>query len=184
MNKNFIKRHKRVIKEIEIRKFFRLIGLKWLVVILMTTITGYELYYLETIIVLIVIYDFYITITKRTIIFKKIVDIVLIIISILNIIYVKSRLKNIPIPSVYVRTICGESPTSSIYNIHVYTLYILYLSLKYIFAILYIKSPPKENIILCINNNKKYPFCIPIFKLSLYIFKKIYVMYRLFAYLE
>ena len=86
MNKNFIKRHKRVIKEIEIRKFFRLIGLKWLVVILMTTITGYELYYLETIIVLIVIYDFYITITKRTIIFKKIVDIVLIIISILNII--------------------------------------------------------------------------------------------------
>ena len=52
----------------------------------MTTITGYELYYLETIIVLIVIYDFYITITKRTIIFKKIVDIVLIIISILNII--------------------------------------------------------------------------------------------------
>ena len=86
MNKNFIKRHKRVIKEIEIRKFFRLIGLKWLIVILMTTITGYELYYLETIIVLIVIYDFYITITKRTIIFKKIVDIVLIIISILNII--------------------------------------------------------------------------------------------------
>ena len=86
INKNFIKRHKRVIKEIEIRKFFRLIGLKWLIVILMTTITGYELYYLETIIVLIVIYDFYITITKRTIIFKKIVDIVLIIISILNII--------------------------------------------------------------------------------------------------
>ena len=84
MNKNFIKRHKRVIKEIEIRKFFRLIGLKWLIVILMTTITGYELYYLETIIVLIVIYDFYITITKRTIIFKKIVDIHLIIISILN----------------------------------------------------------------------------------------------------
>ena len=84
MNKNFIKRHKRVIKEIEIRKFFRLIGLKWLIVILMTTITGYELYCLETIIVLIVIYDFYITITKRTIIFKKIVDIHLIIISILN----------------------------------------------------------------------------------------------------
>ena len=84
MNKNFIKRHKRVIKEIEIRKFFRLIGLKWLIVILMTTITGYELYCLETIIVLIVIYDFYITITKITIIFKKIVDIHLIIISILN----------------------------------------------------------------------------------------------------
>ena len=86
LDKNLYKKHKRVIKEIEIRKFFRLIGLKWLIVILMTTITGYELYYLETIIVLIVIYDFYITITKRTIIFKKIVDVVLIIIFILNII--------------------------------------------------------------------------------------------------
>ena len=86
MNKNFIKRHKRIIKEIEINNLFRLLGLKWLIVILMTTITGYELYYLETIIVLIVIYDFYITITKRTIIFKKIVDVVLIIIFILNII--------------------------------------------------------------------------------------------------
>ena len=84
MNKNFIKRHKRVIKEIEIRKFFRLIGLKWLIVILMTTITGYELYCLETIIVLIVVYDFYITIRKKKSIFKKIVDIHLIIISILN----------------------------------------------------------------------------------------------------
>lgn len=86
MNKNFIKRHKRIIKEIEIRKFFRLLGLKWLIVILITVISGNDLYYLETIIVLIVIYDFYITITKRTIIFKKIVDVVLIIIFILNII--------------------------------------------------------------------------------------------------
>lgn len=86
MNKNFIKRHKRIIKEIEIRKFFRLLGLKWLIVILMTTITGYDLLYLETIIVLIVVYDFYITIKKKRIIFKKIVDMILIMISILNII--------------------------------------------------------------------------------------------------
>lgn len=86
MNKNFIKRHKRMKKELEINNLFRILSLKWLIVILMTTITGYELYYLETIIVLIVIYDFYITITKRTIIFKKIVDVVLIIIFILNII--------------------------------------------------------------------------------------------------
>lgn len=86
MNKNFIKRHKRMKKELEINNLFRLLGLKWLIVILMTTITGYELYYLETIIVLIIIYDFYITITKRTIIFKKIVDVILIIIFILNII--------------------------------------------------------------------------------------------------
>ena len=83
MNKNFIKRHKRVIKEIEIRKFFRLLGLKWLIVILITTISEFELY-LGTIVVVIVIYDFYITIRKKKIIFKKIVDIHLIIISILN----------------------------------------------------------------------------------------------------
>ena len=61
-------------------------GLKWLIVILITTITGNDLYYLETIIVLIIIYDFYITITKKRIIFKKIVDMILIMISILNII--------------------------------------------------------------------------------------------------
>ena len=84
LDKNLDKQHERIKKELEIRKLFRLLGLKWLIVILMTTITGYELYCLETIIVLIVIYDFYITITKRTIIFKKIVDIHLIIISILN----------------------------------------------------------------------------------------------------
>ena len=86
MNKNFIKRHKRIIKEIEIRKFFRLIGLKWLIVILITVISGNDLLYLETIIVLIVVYDFYITIKKKRIIFKKIVDMILIMISILNII--------------------------------------------------------------------------------------------------
>ena len=85
MDKNFKNRHKRVIKEIEIRKFFRLIGLKWLIVILMTTISEFELY-LGIIVCSIIIYDFYITITKRTIIFKKIVDVVLIIIFILNII--------------------------------------------------------------------------------------------------
>lgn len=85
MNKNFIKRHKRVIKELEIRNLFRLLGLKWLIVILITTISGYELY-LGTIVILIIIYDFYITITKRIIIFKKIVDVILIIIFILNII--------------------------------------------------------------------------------------------------
>lgn len=86
MDKNFKNRHKRMKKELEINNLFRILSLKWLIVILMTTITGYELYYLETIIVLIVIYDFYITITKRTIIFKKIVDVILIIIFILNII--------------------------------------------------------------------------------------------------
>lgn len=86
MNKNFIKRHKRIIKEIEIRKFFRLLGLKWLIVILITVISGNDLLYLETIIVLIVAYDFYITIKKKRIIFKKIVDMILIMISILNII--------------------------------------------------------------------------------------------------
>ena len=84
MDKNLKNRHKKMKRAMRINDLFRLIGLKWLIVILMTTITGYELYCLETIIVLIVIYDFYITITKRTIIFKKIVDIHLIIISILN----------------------------------------------------------------------------------------------------
>lgn len=86
MDKNLYKKHKRVIKELEINKLFRLLGLKWLIVILITTITGNDLYYLETIIVLIIIYDFYITITKKRIIFKKIVDMILIMISILNII--------------------------------------------------------------------------------------------------
>lgn len=85
MNKNFIKRHKRVIKELQIRNLFRLLGLKWLIVILITAISEYELY-LGTIVILIIIYDFYITIKKKAIIFKKIIDIVLIIISILNII--------------------------------------------------------------------------------------------------
>lgn len=83
MDKNFIKRHRRVIKEFEINKLFRLLGLKWLIVILITAISGYELY-LGTIVVLIIIYDFYITIKKKEILFKKIIDIVLIII--LNII--------------------------------------------------------------------------------------------------
>ena len=86
MDKNLYKKHKRVIKELEINKLFRLLGLKWLIVILITTITGNDLYYLETNIVLIIIYDFYITITKKRIIFKKIVDMILIMISILNII--------------------------------------------------------------------------------------------------
>ena len=85
LDKNLDKQHKRVIKELEINKLFRLLGLKWLIVILITAISGYELY-LGTIVILIIIYDFYITITKKRIIFKKIVDIVLIIISILNII--------------------------------------------------------------------------------------------------
>ncbi len=83
MDKNFIKRHKRVIKEIEIRKFFRLLGLKWLIVILITTISEFELY-LGIIVCSIIIYDFYITIKKKEILFKKIIDVV--IISILNII--------------------------------------------------------------------------------------------------
>lgn len=85
LDKNLYKKHKRVIKEFEIRKLFRLLGLKWLIVILITAISGYELY-LGTIVVLIIIYDFYITIKKKAIIFKKIIDIVIIIISILNII--------------------------------------------------------------------------------------------------
>ena len=86
MDKNFKNRHKRVIKEIEINNLFRLLGLKWLIVILITTISEFELY-LGIIVCSIIIYDFYITITKRTIIFKKIVDVVLIIIFILNIIH-------------------------------------------------------------------------------------------------
>lgn len=86
MANNFKNRHERIKKELEINKLFRLLGLKWLIVILITTITGNDLYYLETIIVLIIIYDFYITITKKRIIFKKIVDMILIMISILNII--------------------------------------------------------------------------------------------------
>ena len=60
---------------------------KWLIVILITTITGNDLYYLETIIILIVVYDFYITIRKKKSIFKKIVDMILIMISVLNIIF-------------------------------------------------------------------------------------------------
>lgn len=83
MNKNFIKRHKRVIKELQIRNLFRLLGLKWLIVILITTISGYELY-LGTIVILIIIYDFYITIKKKGIVCKKIIYVVIILISILN----------------------------------------------------------------------------------------------------
>lgn len=85
MAKNFKNRHERIKKELEINNLFRLLGLKWLIVILITTISGNELS-LEVIVVLIIIYDFYITIKKKAIIFKKIIDIVLIIISILNII--------------------------------------------------------------------------------------------------
>ena len=84
MNKNLRNRHERIKKELEINKLFRLLGLKWLIVILITTITGND--FLGTIVVLIIIYDFYITITKKRIIFKKIVDMILIMISILNII--------------------------------------------------------------------------------------------------
>lgn len=72
-------------KELEINKLFRLLGLKWLIVILITAISEFELY-LGTIVILIIIYDFYITIKKKSSNFKKIIDIVLIIISILNII--------------------------------------------------------------------------------------------------
>jgi hypothetical protein len=86
LDKNLYKKHKRVIKELEINKLFRLLGLKWLIVILITVISGNDLLYLETIIVLIVVYDFYITIRKKKSIFKKIVDMILIMISILNII--------------------------------------------------------------------------------------------------
>lgn len=84
MNKNLRNRHERIKKELEINKLFRLLGLKWLIVILITVISGNDLLYLETIIVLIVVYDFYITIRKKKSIFKKIVDIHLITISILN----------------------------------------------------------------------------------------------------
>lgn len=84
MANNFKNRHERMKKELEINKLFRLLGLKWLIVILITVISGNDLYYLETIIVLIVVYDFYITIRKKKSIFKKIVDIHLITISILN----------------------------------------------------------------------------------------------------
>ena len=85
MDKNLKNRHKKMKRAIRINDLFRLIGLKWLIVILITAISGFELY-LGTIVVLIIIYDFYITIKKKAIIFKKIIDIVLIIISILNII--------------------------------------------------------------------------------------------------
>lgn len=57
MAKNFKNRHERMKKELEINKLFRLLGLKWLIVILITAISGFELY-LGTIVVLIVIYDF------------------------------------------------------------------------------------------------------------------------------
>ena len=84
MAKNFKNRHERMKKELEINKLFRLLGLKWLIVILITAISEFEL--LGIIVVLIIIYDFYITIKKKAIIFKKIIDVVIIIISILNII--------------------------------------------------------------------------------------------------
>lgn len=84
MAKNFKNRHERMKKELEINKLFRLLGLKWLIVILITAISGFEL--LGIIVVLIIIYDFYITIKKKAIIFKKIIDVVIIIIFILNII--------------------------------------------------------------------------------------------------
>lgn len=84
MAKNFKNRHERMKKELEINKLFRLLGLKWLIVILITAISEFEL--LGIIVVLIIIYDFYITIKKKAIIFKKIINIVIIIISILNII--------------------------------------------------------------------------------------------------
>ena len=84
MNKNLRNRHERIKKELEINKLFRLLGLKWLIVILITTITGND--FLGTIVVLIIIYDFYITIKKKSSNFKKSIDVVIIIISILNII--------------------------------------------------------------------------------------------------
>ena len=85
MDKNLYKKHKRVIKELEIRNLFRILAFKWLIVILITAISGNELS-LEVIVVLIIIYDFYITIKKKSSNFKKIIDVVIIIISILNII--------------------------------------------------------------------------------------------------
>ena len=65
MANNFKNRHERIKKELEINKLFRLLGLKWLIVISITVISGNDLLYLETIIVLIVVYDFYITIRKK-----------------------------------------------------------------------------------------------------------------------
>ena len=84
MAKNFKNRHERMKKELEINKLFRLLGLKWLIVILITAISEFEL--LGIIVVLIIIYDFYITIKKKSSNFKKSIDVVIIIISILNII--------------------------------------------------------------------------------------------------
>lgn len=84
MNRNLEKRNNRLKKELEINDLFRLIGLKWLIFILITAISEFEL--LGIIVVLIIIYDFYITIKKKGIVFKKIIDVVIIIISILNII--------------------------------------------------------------------------------------------------
>ena len=69
LDKNLYKKHKRVIKELEINKLFQILGLKWIIVILITTITGND--FLGTIVVLIIIYDFYITIKKKSSNFKK-----------------------------------------------------------------------------------------------------------------
>lgn len=85
MNRNLEKRNNRLKKELEINNLFRILALKWLIVILITAISGYELY-LGTIVILIIIYDFYITIKKKSSNFKKSIDVVIIIISILNII--------------------------------------------------------------------------------------------------
>lgn len=57
MDKNLKNRHKKMKRAIRINDLFRLIGLKWLIVILITAISGFELY-LGTIVVVIVIYDF------------------------------------------------------------------------------------------------------------------------------
>ena len=85
MNRNLEKRNNRLKKELEINNLFGILALKWLIVILITAISGYELY-LGTIVILIIIYDFYITIKKKSSNFKKSIDVVIIIISILNII--------------------------------------------------------------------------------------------------
>lgn len=82
MAKNFKNRHERMKRAIRINDLFRLLGLKWLIVILITAISEFEL--LGIIVVLIIIYDFYITIKKKAIIFKKIIDVVIILISVLN----------------------------------------------------------------------------------------------------
>ena len=82
MDKNFKNIHERMKKELEINKLFRLLGLKWLIVILITAISEFEL--LGTIVILIIIYDFYITIKKKGIVCKKIIYVVIILISILN----------------------------------------------------------------------------------------------------